>query len=143
MRTFSQYCGLYMGLLTRPRFWIEQSCSKVIHFSPPFAPPAANRSEFCGKASSSFLQVVGVHWSSPPPQVPLKSARAGCRETVNGSSAPMASANVAMPSIGTVLLMTASLYWALALFQACLHIMPVNYSDWPAARHPVHPEIPP
>src|SRR5215470_10194780 len=62
-----------MGLFTRPRFWIEQSCSKVIHFRPPLAPPAENRSESCGNASAFCLQVVGVSWAMPPPQMPLKS----------------------------------------------------------------------
>src|SRR5262245_60032529 len=95
----------------RPRFWIEQSCSKVIHFSPPLAPPAPKRSTWpCGNASTFCLHVVGVSWAMPPPQMPLKLGLFWFCATIDvGPIAKIASATTLMPSRDCFMVMNASL----------------------------------
>src|SRR5262245_6254297 len=95
----------------RPRFWIEQSCSKVIHFSPPLAPPAPKRSTWpCGNASTFCLHAVGVSWAMPPPQMPLKLGLFWFCATIEvGPIAKIASATTLKPNRDCFIVMNASL----------------------------------
>src|SRR5258708_5593769 len=80
---------------------MAQSCSNVMYCCVPLAPFALNRSSPLpgGKASMEVLQVVGVSWATPPPQMPLKSGRV-CAQSEPGSIAHADASTAAAASCG-------------------------------------------